>query len=177
MDFISGNKNATLDEFILGRERSGKSEFIIVSLPNSERPLYTLWNSPRTKKKYVARKNAEKQDIEIKTIIPKGTGGKPAYVMLMIEEVSRINVSIEAKGMILSFITCLEWNTGRIINQRSKKPMTISMMAECLGIGKVKVKRILKELINTKVMRYDKKKKSYLMSRKFIKKGMDANET
>ena len=175
LDFLWGNKNAVIDEFVLGREQQGKSELIYVSLPDSESPLYTFWNNKRVKRKYILKKTEEKL-LEVKPVIPNGTGGKEAYVMLMIKEVSAIDVSIEAKGAILGFISCLEWNTGRICRQRDMKSMTLPMIAEHLGTGRVKAKGIMKELVAVKVAWYDRKKKAYFMSRKFVKKGMAANE-
>lgn len=172
LDFISGNRNAVKDEFVLGRERNGNSELILVSLPNSDRPLFALWNSPKAKRRYTLKKKDEVQDIEIKPVVPRGTGGKPVYVMLMVEEVSKINASIEAKGTILALINCLEWNTGRIYRPRDKKSMTLAMLAAHLNIGKVKVKSIIKELTDANVVWYDKKTKAYYMNRKFIKKGV-----
>lgn len=175
LDFLWGNKNAVIDEFVLGREQQGKSELIYVSLPDSESPLYTFWNNKRVKRKYILKKTEEKL-LEVKPVIPNGTGGKEAYVMLMVKEVSAIDVSIEAKGAILGFISCLEWNTGRICRQRDMRSMTLPMIAEHLGTGRVKAKGIMKELVAVKVAWYDRKKKAYFMSRKFVKKGVAANE-
>lgn len=177
LDFISGNRNVVKDEFIIGREKSGKNELIFVSLPNSDHPLFALWNSPRARKRFTIKKNTEDQGIEIKPVALKGTGGKKAYVMLMIKETSKINVSIEAKGAIMGLIDCLEWNTGRIYRPRDKKAMTMAMLADHLNIGKVKAKSIIRELTTANIIRYDKRTKAYYMSRKFIKKGMTVNET
>ena len=177
LDFISGNRNVTLDEFVLGREKSGKRELIFVSLPNSDSPLFALWNSPKTRRKYIINKDIERQDVEIKPAVPKGTGGKKAYAMLMVEEISKIDASLEAKGAILSLISCLEWNTGRIYRPRDKKSMTLTMLSDYLNIGKVKAKSIIKELTAAKIIRYDRITRAYYMSRKFIKKGMTVNET
>jgi DNA-binding IclR family transcriptional regulator len=54
--------------------------------------------------------------------------------------------------------------------------MTLAMLADRFEVGKVKTKSIVKELAAANVIRYDYKTKAYYMSRKFIKKGMAANE-
>lgn len=176
LDFISGNRNCIKDEFILGREKSGRNELIFITLPELDRPLYALWNSPKTKMRYVQKKrestDPESDEIKIEKTVPKGTGGKPSYVMFMVGEFENIKLSVEARGVITGLFGSLEWNTGRVCRKRDKKSLTVSMMAKLLGISNYKVKKALKELIAVGVMNYDKNKKAYFISRKFVKKGM-----
>ncbi len=182
MEYLSGFRNVVKDEFILGRERSGNSEFIIVALPECEKPIYALWNSKKTAKKYRVKyvENAANTEQYIFEVVkPKGTGGKPLYVMLMpnaINELNKKSISLDAAGMILKLVDCIEWNTGRIYRKRDGKSMTKSMLSAFLNISESKVTSIIKELAELDIMHYNNKKKAYFFNPKFIRKGVAPHE-
>ena len=174
MEYLRGERNVAIDEFIVGRERAGNAELIFVSLPNIEKPLYALWNSKKTVNKYKVKRDKESAEVIFEFVKPKGTGGKTMYVMLMPNAINELNeekISIDAAGMILKLIDCIEWNTGRIYRKRDKKSMTKSMLSTFLNIGDSKLTSIIRELRNLNVIFYDRKKKAYFFNPKFIRKG------
>lgn len=177
VEYINGTRNVVKDEFILGRERTSNSEFVIIGIPGCEEPLYTLFNSKKAKYKFKIHENTDTGDNEIAVIekrIPKRVKkGEPTYVMLMLNEFKHINkISIDAAGLLLKLITCIEWNTSRIIRKRDKTSMTKEMMSEQFSIGKTKLKKLISELKTIGVLEYDSKKKAYFMNKALVKKGM-----
>lgn len=182
LEYISGLRNAVKDEFIIGRERAGNSELIFVSLPESERPLYALWNSKKTAKKYKVKKNDtdEKLDeIKFEKVEPKGTGGKEVYIMLMeyaLSELNKKNISINAAGAIVKLIDCIEWGTGKLCRKRDSKILNRNMIKEILKVSDNSLRKILKELKILNVLCYDNKKKAYFFNTKYLRKGCYKNE-
>lgn len=177
LEYLNGERNVAIDEFVVGRERTGNSELILVSLPECEKPLYALWNSKKTAKKY--KMNVESGEVTFELITPKGTGGKESYVMLMPNSVTDLNksqISLDAAGMIFRLIDCIEWNTGRIYRKRDKKSMTINMLSSFLNIGKLRAKTIIRELTKLGVIYYDNKNKAYFFNAKYIRKGATPRE-
>jgi hypothetical protein len=177
MEYLRGERNVAKDEFIIGRERTGNSEFVIVSLPESKEPLYALWNSRKTAKEY--KKSENSGEIIFERITPKGTGGRESYVMLMpyaISELNKKNISLDAAGVIFKLADCVEWNTGRICRRRDSKSMTREMLSKTLGAGNMKLKSILRELKRLDVLYYDEKKQAYFINKKFIRKGAVSDE-
>jgi hypothetical protein len=177
MEYLRGERNAVKDEFVIGRERAGNSELVFVSLPESEKPLYALWNSKKAAKDYKKSENAG--EVTFERITPKGSGGKESYVMLMpfaIVELKNKNISLDSAGAIFKLADCIEWNTGRIYHKRDGKSMTREMILKSLGIGNMKMKTILRELKKLDVIYYDNKKHSYFVNRKFIRKGAVSDE-
>lgn len=169
--FITGQQNVTIDNFVLGRERVGNSELILVSLPEYEEPLFALWNSRKDAKKY--RKVEIEYEIVFEKKNPKGSGSQKTYVMLMqtaIAELSR-NVSLEALGFLLKITPCIEWDTGRIYRKRDQKSMTVDMLSKYVGIGLIKTKNILKELSKNDVIFYLPGQRAYFVNQRYLRKG------
>jgi hypothetical protein len=170
IDYINGIKNATLDEFIIGRERSGNSELITVSLPGSDKPLYSLWNSKKTSRKY--RVVIDGDNVRYERVKMKGTGGQYAYVMVKAQELDRLDdISLEARGVLMTLLRCLEWNTCRLIRKRDGKALTADMMAVFLGLKSRTLRKYLAELKAAEIIRYDSKEKAYYMDNRLIRKG------
>lgn len=161
-----------MDTFIIGRESVGGSEFIFVSLPDCEKPLYALWNSRKEAKR---RKKTEIEgEIVFEKVEPKSAGNKETYVMLMpnaIEGLSKKNVSLEACGFLMKITDCIEWNTGKLIRKRDKVPMTFDMIAKHIKAGKLKTKSIIKELSESRVLFYVKSERAYFISPDYMRKG------
>jgi len=178
LEYLNGERNVVLDEFIVGREKtSGNKELIFVSLPESEKPMYALWNSKKTASQYV--KTEEEDAIRFKRVKPKGTGGKKSFVMLMpnaFNELEKDKFSIEAAGAIVKLSGCIEWNTGKLLRKRDGKTLTRQMISELLSIGISKTKTILNELNTLGIIRYDSKHQCYFVDGKFVRKGLTANE-
>lgn len=167
IDFLSGVKNAVKgDGLILSRERIGTAgEFIHVSTPDREEPLYRLWN----------KKKQTKAPQKASDPIPKHTGGKAPYIMLMEgadEVISKL--SVEAAGILLKLLYGghVEWHTGRVIVKHNKKSMTLIELARYFKpIGKNKLRKILAELASMEAMEYNPSSHAYFISRKIARKG------
>lgn len=166
---MSGERNAVKDEFILSRERSGASELVRVSHPDIEEPIYALWSGVKKHKPQTPQ-----LDGAVETVIPKHTGGKKPYVMLM--EGSKgiiIGLSLEASGLMLKLFYGghIEWHTGRIISKQDKKSMAIAGMSKWFKVSRGKLRKILTELSAGGVVRYDPKKHAYFADRSIARKG------
>lgn len=182
LEYLRGERNATRDEFILSRERTGSAEYVYVSLPCNTEPIYKLWTK---KPKRVCRQLGVIQTV---SAAPNGdgnarrakhTGGKRPYAMVMQDMADVIrDISIDSCGLLMKIVCCgcIEWHTGRVIDKRSKKPMTMRMMASEFGIGIVKAKSMLAELTHKKVFRYDRSQRAYFVERSLVKKGGASGE-
>lgn len=169
-EYILGERNATRDEFILSRESTGNAEYVSVSLPGYDEPIYALWTKKPQKKK------ATQATGEI--VKPKHTGGKRPYIMLMQDQDDAINqLSLDAAGLVFKLLAggFVEWNTGRIIDRRTKKPLTIKMIHTRYKLGVSRTKKLMKELTEAKIIKYDRKKRSYFFNTKLARKGAGSN--
>ena len=171
-EYLVGERNATRDEFILSREKVRGSEYISLSLPDRNEPIYKLW----TRKKIYKKPSQAVGEIEVKQ--PKHTGGKRPYIMLMQDQRDTINkLSNQAAGLMMKLLAggFIEWDTGRIIDRRSKKPLTISMIRSRYKLDTTKTKGLIKELTENKVIKYDRKQRSYFFNADFARKGAGRN--
>lgn len=174
IEYINGNVNVVQDEFILSRERSGRSELIFVNTPGSEKPMYALWNSKKDAKAHKLKKIEKEYTIEQAT--PKGTGGELAYLMVMLRELeSTSKLSIEASGLLLKLFSCVEWNTCRVVRKRDGAALTQQMMSEKFKIGTRKLKQAIAELREMKILRYEGR--AYYMNKALIRKGRSQCES
>ena len=170
-----------MDEFMMSREVVGQVEYISVSLPDSEEPILTVWRSRKKKgEKERKRKKGESEEPvgEIVKVRPKHTGGKRPYIMLMQDQRDTINnLSIDAAGLIMKLLAggFIAWNTGQIIDRRTKKALTAENISTRFTIGKNKLKAILKELTEYKIIKYDPSKRSYFFNARFARKGGGKN--
>lgn len=170
-EYLRGERNVVKDEFILGRELAQNSEYIVVGIPGYEEPLYALFNSRKNKGNFRVTEDDKVSTVEKR--LPKGTGGEPAYVMIMLKEYKNIKgLNIEAKGLIMGLIPCLEWNTCRLVRQRDGKSLTRKMISRMFGIGFNRTKDLLSQLIDKKVLKYDVKTQAYYMDNRIIRKGV-----
>ena len=173
LEYINGERNVVQDEFIISRGKTGNgSELIFVNTPDVETPLYALWNSKRETRKRKIKVIDGGETVKIEKVAPKGTGGEPAYIMIMLKEIENLKISLEASGLLLKLFKSIEWNTGRLIRKRDKIALTKEMIAEQFGIGRVKTKKLLAELTDNKVLRYDRKTKAYYLNKNVVRKGM-----
>lgn len=171
-EYLTGQRNATMDEFMMSREVVGQVEYISVSLPDSEEPILTVWRSRKKKGE------SEEPVGEIVKVRPKHTGGKRPYIMLMQDQRDTINsLSIDAAGLIMKLLAggFIAWNTGQIIDRRTKKALTAENISTRFTIGKNKLKAILKELTEYKIIKYDPSKRSYFFNARFARKGGGKN--
>lgn len=173
-EYILGERNATRDEFILSRERSGNTEYVNVSLPDYDEPIYQLWTKAPKK-----HKPATKAVGEVNVPSSKHTGGKRPYIMLMQDQGDVISkLTDPAAALLLKIIAggFVEWDTGRIIDRRSKKSLTIEMICARYKKKPATVKAIIKELAKYEVVQYVRKERAYFLCPKFAKKGAGKRE-
>jgi len=105
---------------------------------------------------------------------PKHTGGKKPYVILMTDEVESlksqgIKNTNELIGFLASLSKYIEWNTGKLVQKRSKKTLQYKDLKEIFPYGNKKLNRILNDL-KTHDLLYNTTE-GYFISSRIIKKG------
>jgi len=159
LEYLRGERNATMDEFILSRERTHSSELVYINHPELPEPLYTFWSS-RGNKGRSKRK-------------PKHTGGKKPYVMLMVEELvslMRKGLPPESAGYLLYLAPFIEWGTGRLVFGRKKRQMTVSDIEKVFRKSRRATLYIIAELRRHDLIIYSSEE-GYFVSRDLIKRG------
>lgn len=171
-DYINGEVNVVQDEFIISRERNSRGgELILVNIPDFEKPMYALWNCKKEAKRHRV-KRVNEFEYTVEQVKPKGTGGKNAYVMVILSELEKIeDLSIEASGLFLKLFSCIEWNTCKLIRKRDNVALTQRMIAQRFNIGTGKVKHLISQLTSANVLKYDNKEKAYFINQDLVKKG------
>lgn len=178
LEYLHGERNAVRTELVLSREKGKKAEYVCVSIPGVEQsiPIYKGWARP-LKRKY--QEIASITTVEGETKKPKHTGGKRPYIMVMQDKTDITdNLSVNASGLLFKLFCggYVEWHTGRVIERRSKKAMTVSKMQKKFDVKNIELKAILKELSEKHVMTYNKSKRAYFIDRSIAKKGGGQNE-
>ena len=115
LKYLSGEKNAVRDEFILSREKSNGNELVFVSHPEISKPVYSFWRAGGKEK------NSNQN--------PKHTGGKKPYAMVMLNELVSVlgkGVPIELIGYLVALAPYAEWGTGRLVCGRKKRKMQVA---------------------------------------------------
>lgn len=169
-EYLAGQRNAVRDTFILSREKANGSEYVSVSLPDDPTPIYNLW----TKKKQRGKPTEATGEI----VKPKHIGGKRPYIMLMQDQQDAIyNLSNDAAALLIKLMAggFIAWETGEIVDRRSKKPLTSGILKKRFNFGEIKMKAILKELNEQGIIMYDRSKRAYFLDRKIAKKGGGVN--
>jgi hypothetical protein len=177
IEFLNGDRNFYVGELNIGREKTSKTEFIVVGSPSFDKPLYSFFNTEKLKKlkeKYSVKQTENGFVIEKRN--QKGTGGKPAYVSVILNEFgkTRRKLSFESIGFLMGLVECIEWNTGRIIRNHDGVPMTMKMICSYLDIGQVKFKKLMSELSENNVINFNHKKKAYFVNQNILRKGIKA---
>lgn len=167
-DFINETSNAIPippGSFLTREKSPSGNNFMTLKIPNGDGDgdliLSTWWENPN--------KPANKDKSP-----PKHTGGKQPYVMLMINEVEKLrekgvkNVE-EITGYLVSLGKNIEWNTGRLIHKRSKKPLKYTDLQTIFSCGNKKLNRLLAEMKKHELL--FSTDSGYCISPRFIKKG------
>lgn len=104
---------------------------------------------------------------------PKNTGGKRPYVKLMQDVKGIEDISLDAAGLLLKLICSgsIEWKTGKVISNRSKKPLRSNIIAKRMNISSNKYKHIIAELRDKGLIIYRRNERAYFISSDFIQKG------
>ena len=169
-EYLAGQRNAVRDTFILSREKSNGAECVSVSLPDDPTPIYNLW----TKKKQRGKPTEATGEI----VKPKHIGGKRPYIMLMQDQQDAIyNLSNDAAALLIKLMAggFIAWETGEIIDRRSKKPLTTVDIMKRFKFSENKLKAALKGLNDQNIIMYDRSKRAYFLDRKIAKKGGGVN--
>ncbi|MDF2563710.1 MAG: hypothetical protein K0Q53_105 [Massilibacillus sp.] len=159
--FLNKEINVIKTEVIISREPTNKgTELIHFSV--GEKELYQVW------------KNSNDNNVK-----PKSTGGKKPYIMLMVQEVIKLKkTSIENIEEVIGFLVLLaeniEWNTGKLINKRSKKPLKYVDLQKTYSGSKYKFEKTMKILKNNDLLTHTPE--GYFISSKLIKKGKMSKE-
>jgi len=104
----------------------------------------------------------------------KNTGGKKPYLMLMTNEIEELrgkgvkNVE-ELIGYTVSLGKYVEWNTGKLINNRSKKTLQYKDLISLYKCSKPKLNKMLKLMKDNDLLYHTDE--GYFISSKYIKKG------
>lgn len=124
------------------------------------KPLYPkLWFNPNEK----IPKNEK----------PKNTGGKKPYLMLMIDEIEELRNEVKNVEELIGYVACLgkyiEWNTGKLINKRSKKPLKYIDLLQIYKCSNNKLNKMIKLMKDHDLLYYTDE--GYFISQRYIKKG------
>jgi hypothetical protein len=172
VEFLNGTRNTASAIMHLGRQNLPSAEKIFIGVPDAKDALYVFYKSKAKPINDKSEKVETETGFEFKSIPADGTGGKEAYVIVMLSRLEKIStLSIEAKAIIFDLLGCIEWNTGRLIRQRDKTSLTIKMIARMSNMGIKKARKTMSELKDNNVIRYEIKDKAYYLSRHFVKKG------
>jgi hypothetical protein len=136
----------------LGRESARNMDFMTITYGGET--IFSWWSNPNKK----VSKNP-----------PKHTGGKPSYVKLLIKEMQKHDVSLEAAGLIQKVIQNINWGDNLLIDTRSKKPLNIDNICAITKKSKPFIIKTLKELRETNLLIKDKD--GYKISSYLIQKG------
>jgi len=155
-DFINGQCNVIKAEAIISREKTTSgTELIHISVGDYE--VYQFWNNPN---KPVNSK-------------PKHTGGKKPYLLVSVTKMNELRNTINNAEELIGYLVCLgnniEWNTGKLIHTRNKKPLKYIDLSRVLKCGKKKLDRIIRELKSNSLLINNSD--GYFISTKLIRKG------
>jgi len=169
-EFLRGERNAVREEFLLSREKVRNSERIRLSIVENHEeiiPIYDTWAKRCKRIQVDGALETQPQKA------PKHTGGKRPYIMVM-QDRDIDGISIEARGFLFTIFckNIIEWHTGRLINRRTKKPLTSANIAREFKLKSVDFKIILSELKKAGLLVYDNSQKAYFVSQDFAKKGV-----
>ena len=167
-EFLSGSVNATRQgDLLISREGNLSGSHIIrvkVIAENADLPMYEFWYNPNKVKKNNTN--------------PKHAGGKKPYIMVMVEEIEKLRgQKVKNVEELVGFLVCLaqyiQWNTGKLIHKRSKKPIQYKDLQGLFGCGNKKLNRILSDLKAHDLLFGTQE--GYFVSSGFIKKGKGAD--
>ena len=157
IDYLQNNSNVVSVNVIISRETTKNgSQYIHINA--GDKVLYEFWHNPN------------KQDDNK----PKSTGGKKPYLMLMVQEIEKLRSSgVKNTEELIGFIACLgqnvEWNTGKLIHKRSKKPLKYKELQNMFQCGKRKLDRVLGDLKSNGLL--VNTQEGYFISSDLVKKG------
>ena len=118
----------------------------------------------------------EDNKITCMTSKPKTMGGKQPYLMVMINEIEAMKKSEFTAGDIneqIGYLCCLgkniEWNTGKLINTKTKQALKYNDLMKLFKCSNKKLNRLIGQMKENEII-YGTAQ-GYFVSRRFIKKG------
>ena len=164
LDFINGSKSSVLVSAMLVKSvfPNGTQQ---ITLEVEGKELYTFCHNPSKRK----AKDPDK---------PKNTGGKKPYLMVMIQEIEKLKKEgitnlVEITGFLLFLGSNIEWNTGRLINRRSKKSLNRNDIGKIVPWSRYKIDNMIISLEEHDLL--FKTSDGFFVSRNIIKKGANRN--
>lgn len=152
LDYFDHKVNVCQGQFSIGREQIGKMEYIVITIDGKE--VYSFWRNPN--------KRVSKEP-------PKHTGGKPSYVKLMLQEMQKYNLSLEAAGFVNKMTKHIRWGDNLLIDRRTKKPLVVEDFCTIIGKSKPVTLKIIGELKGFGLLTKDKE--GYRISPNLVQKG------
>lgn len=154
IDIAQEVRDGHISSFVISQEIMPGSKYVFVELP--------IFGGA-----YYSEHGGKSRD-------PKSMGGKKPYVMLFtqeLEEISKKKIAgiTDAIGLLIILIPNISWKTGKVINKRSKKPLSRDDIREKYADSDYKFKKAMKILKDEELLIY--KEDGYYISRRFIKKG------
>ena len=168
------NKNVkSLDDFLHGKKlsletimtREDSETYTLLHFIDKETgvPLFDKW--VRKDNMFGENKNADNEN----------TGGREPYVMLFYRRLKKVfrgefvgNMDCQLSSLTL-LSEFIQMNTGKLINKRTKKPLTQADIAKELGLSIRRTAEILSDLkSNGIIVRQDN---AYFVKREFFAKG------
>jgi len=163
LKFVEGQNNFYRAELSISREPTAEGKSAFYTIKSGDIVIMTFWHSF--------------EDIKLKEDKPKSekhtTGGKKPYAMLMESKVVEMresgNVPFDEAGMLMYLTPNIEWETGRIIDKRTKKPLKAKDIEKTLNVTHNVFRRLSKGLKDKGLIEI--KKDGYFVSRDLFKKG------
>jgi hypothetical protein len=160
--YVVGETDIAQANVILVREKTNKG-MQRIQVKCGDDLLYEFWHNPSGKQGRSP---------------PKHSGGKKPYIMLMVEQVEELRKQgVKDVEELIGFLVCLgnfvEWNTGRLIQKRSKKSLRYDDLLKLVSFGKRKLDKIITELKKHDLL--FNTTEGYFISGKLIKKGAARN--
>lgn len=158
LKLVSKLKNVImLERVIISRVHSdGDVDLITIKdADNIEEPLFTIRYNFKKKKQGAG----------------KTTGGKPSYGKVYTEWLNNNpDVDIEVLGFMIKFINHIEWGTGRLIKNRSKKSLIIEDICTIVNRSNKTVIKLIKKCKELSLL--SQTTEGYFISPSFIQKGV-----
>lgn len=110
---------------------------------------------------------------------PKSMGGKKPYIMVMINEIEELRgKGVKNVEELIGYVACLgnyiEWNTGKLIHKRNKKPIRYNDLQAIYGCGNKKLNKMINLMKEHNLLYHNGE--GYFISSKYIKKGKSLNK-
>ena len=178
-DFMNGDKNVlhgtTKNPVTVARSYKNGREYTSSYYGDIPMPVTYGPNYIKGKQKTIFPTQEEiRTEKSNKNEPPKGTGGQLAYVRFITRNKDMI-IGLSGTACSIILHMCfggIQWNTGKLVQERSKKPHTSETISKMIDAGLRTTKAALKELSDRNIIKYDKGKRFYFLSADIVRKGV-----